>query len=116
VNIRLEATQVEAIAAFLRVINALDNIREAMESAAAGRTISFSNPQACTQLLRQAIKDTEDAMGVLIPRGLHPAAVNWLSSAIASFRRASILGLVIDRGQIDKGLSALTQAKADIVQ
>jgi hypothetical protein len=115
-QINLQATQVEAIAAFLRAINALDNIREATESATAARSVSFSNPRACDQLLKQAINNAETAVGVLAPRGLHPAAVKWLNSAVNSFERASIFGLTFDRGQIDRGLDYLARARADIVQ
>jgi hypothetical protein len=116
--INLQATQVEAVAAFLRVINALDNIREASEAARAARTVS-GRPQASNQLLKQAIRDAEDAMGVLAPRGLHPAAVKSLDRAIDSFERASIGSvpwLTIDTHQIDFGLRQLARARADIVR
>jgi hypothetical protein len=114
--IRLQATQVEAIAAFLRVINALDNIREATESARAARTVGASNPRAADQLLRQAIGDIGDARGVLAVRGLHPAAVDALERAAASFVAAVRNGNPprVDRALIDRGLAQLAAARADI--
>jgi cytochrome c peroxidase len=118
-RISLEATQVEAIAAFLRVINALDHIREATESATAGKTFGLRDPRAAAQLLRQAIGDAGHAIDVLAPRGLHPEAVKSLEKAMDSFQRASItIGpvVVIDRSQIDKGLGFLAVARTAIVQ
>jgi cytochrome c peroxidase len=116
-NINLAATQVEAIAAFLRVINALDNIREASEAAAAARVVSNSNPRASDQLLNQAIGDIQDAMTVLGGRGLHPAAVASLQRAVVAFGAASIVNgffARVDRILIDRGISALAAARADI--
>ena len=109
-GIALEATQVEAIAAFLRVLNALDNIREATESATAAKRAS---DRAAADLLAQAIGDTQDAMGVLFARSLHPSAVKSLERAADAFKRAS--GGRIDRGQIDRGLAELDRAKGDIL-
>ncbi len=116
--INLEATQVEAIAAFLRAINALDNIREATETATAARAVTNTNPRVSDQLLRQAIGDTQDALAVLAGRGLHPTAVKSLERAVASFVGAIIVNgstVRIDRALIDRGLGQLAAARADIV-
>jgi cytochrome c peroxidase len=116
--INLEATQVEAVAAFLRVINALDNIREATESATAAKSLSNRNPRASDQLLKQAIGDSHDAMSVLAMRGLHPGAVKSLERAVASFTAAIFLNgpaVRIDRVLIDRGLGHLAAARADVV-
>ena len=110
-GIALEATQVEAIAAFLRVLNALDNIREATESATAAKRAS---DRAAAQLLEQAVGDSLDAMGVLFARSLHPSAVKSLERAADNFRRANT-GRGIDRGQIDRGLAELGRAQGDIL-
>jgi cytochrome c peroxidase len=118
-GIALEATQVEAIAAFLRVINALDNIREATEAAGAAKTLGLRDARAAAQLLKQATKETGDAMTVLFARSLHPAAVRSLDSAMESFGRAtggSGTRLSIDRSQIDRGLGHLAAARRDIVR
>jgi mono/diheme cytochrome c family protein len=102
VRLNLAATQVEAIAAFLRVINALDNIRECGENAAASRT---RDSRASSQLIRQAIGDCEDAIEVLSTRHLHTKAVDELVSAIRSFQRGDVSG----------GLRNLARARADIL-
>jgi cytochrome c peroxidase len=118
-RLNLAATQVEAIAAFLRVINALDNIREATETATAAKSVAGRQPRAAAALLAQAIGDTQDAMGVLFNRSLHTAAVKWLGEAIEHFKRAtggSHDRPSIDRTQIDRGLADLARARADMVQ
>jgi cytochrome c peroxidase len=117
-GVNLQATQVEAIAAFLRVINALDNIREAAESAAAAKSAAGRNPRAADQLLRQAIGDVLDAHGVLFPRALHTKAQKHLESAADNFRRASSGSgsrISIDRSRIDRGLSDLARARGDMI-
>jgi cytochrome c peroxidase len=114
-QINLGATQVEAVAAFLRVINALDNIREATECATAARSVANSKPRAAGQLLEQAVKETEDAYGVLFARALHQGAMKSLGEAIKHFERAKRSG-GIDRDQINRGLNKLAAARNDIVQ
>ncbi len=118
VRLNLGATQVEAIAAFLRAINALDNIREATEIARAAKAVGLSKPRVADELLRQAIAETTDAMSVLFARGLHTTAVKALEEAIRNFTRASTGGQFprIDRALIDRGLTQLAKARADVVQ
>jgi len=113
-RLNLGATQVEAIAAFLRAINALDNIREATEAANAAKTVASSRPRVADELLKQAIAETTDAMSVLFARGLHTRAVKALEEAVRDFTRASNGGR-IDRGQIERGLDKLAKARADVV-
>jgi cytochrome c peroxidase len=115
VRLNLGATQVEAIAAFLRAINALDNIREATETANAAKTVASSRPRVADELLKQAIVETTDAMSVLFARGLHTGAVKALEEAVRAFTRASNGGK-IDRSLIDRGLAQLARARADVVQ
>jgi len=114
-RLNLGATQVEAIAAFLRAINALDNIREATETATAARMVAGSRPRVADELLKQAIVETTDAMSVLFARGLHTGAVKALEDAVRAFTRASNGGK-IDRSLIDRGLAQLARARADVVQ
>jgi cytochrome c peroxidase len=113
--INLQATQVEAIAAFLRVINALENIRLSIECGRAAKSVSSQNPRAASELLAQAGKEAGDAVFVLANRFLHPAAVKSLDRAIESFERAKS-GRSIDRSQIDRALSHLARARADMIQ
>jgi hypothetical protein len=81
--INLDATQVVAVAAFLRVINAFENIRFAIEledRALDARGRRHGNT-ALKRLLRQAMAENGDAMEVLDGGGLHPQAVAHLKAA-----------------------------------
>ena len=81
-SIELDATQIAAVAAFLRVINSLENIRLGIEllerTAHAG-----SSRREEARLLARAVADTEDASGVLAGAGLHPDAIAHLDRARA---------------------------------
>ena len=86
--INLDATQVVAVAAFLRVINALENIRSSNDLL--DRAIATINdPNASSgPLFDRAIHDTEDAIQVLVGGGLHPAAAARLHVALDLIRQA----------------------------
>jgi mono/diheme cytochrome c family protein len=77
-GITLDATQTEAVAAFLRVINALENIRASVEllerAASSGRRRDFED-------LRLAGEEIDDAIMVLAGAGLHPDAIAHLRAA-----------------------------------
>jgi mono/diheme cytochrome c family protein len=75
VGIRLDATQVVAVAAFLRVLNALENIREADALLQAGQ-----GPRGEPNLKR-ALAEIRDSARVLEGGGLHPQAVADLRQA-----------------------------------
>lgn len=88
VGIRLEPTQVEAVAAFLRVINALENIRasvELIEGALGQRFALFGDTD---EQLRIAAFEIEDAATVLNEADLHPQAVKHLEGARRSAAKA----------------------------
>ncbi len=78
IGIRLDATQVVAVAAFLRVLNALGNIRESMSLLES--SLKERSPEA-KERLRQALHETEDSLRVLEGGGLHPEAVAHLREA-----------------------------------
>jgi len=86
-GINLEATEVEAVAAFLRVINALENIRSARDLAVRARN-STSNSIA-NELLRLAIAESEDAIKVLNCANLHFKAQKELRDAILALTIAA---------------------------
>jgi mono/diheme cytochrome c family protein len=79
-TIHLEATQVEAVAALLRVLNALENIRSSSEFDQAAQD-SHDHHQS-RNLLALASFDTRDAIRVLEERGLHLDAVALLKQAL----------------------------------
>ncbi|MGH8605566.1 MAG: hypothetical protein ACREXR_23065, partial [Gammaproteobacteria bacterium] len=79
--INLDATQVVAVAAFLRVINALDNIRELNKLLGAverNELLAGEHPQ---DVVKRAANDIDDAIEVLAGGGLHPDAVRALKEA-----------------------------------
>ncbi len=86
-GIRLDATQVIAVAAFLRVINSLENIRSAQELLE--RAMRAGQPSSRTRtLLERAAADIEDGAQVLFGGNLHPAASRALRWALQSAREA----------------------------
>ncbi len=85
-GINLEATEVAAVGAFLRVINALENIRSAINIETRARNARFLNDSV--DLLRLSISELEDAVDVLHGGGLHPEAQQKLRQAIALDQQA----------------------------
>jgi hypothetical protein len=80
VQINLQATEVSAVAAFLRVINALENIRSAIEIETRARNAKFLNDSV--DLIKLSISELQDAVDVLHGGGLHPEAQQKLRRAI----------------------------------
>ncbi|HSD44782.1 MAG TPA: hypothetical protein VLD36_23310 [Burkholderiales bacterium] len=89
IGIRLDGTQIVAIAAFLRVINALENIRQAIELLQQSEHLGFSAREEAKRLLRRAAAETGDAVDVLAGGGLHPEAVAELARARRLIERAA---------------------------
>ncbi len=91
-GINLDATQVVAVAAFLRVINALENIRAAVElleeSLASSAFVAHGADDGAGKL-RIAAAETGDGIRVLEGGGLHPDAVMHLEEARRLARRAA---------------------------
>jgi len=80
-GINLEATEVVAVAAFLRVINALENLRSSIDlENRAKNAVSFSQAQ---ELIKLSIAELDDAHEVLDCGGLHPDAQSKLIQAAA---------------------------------
>jgi hypothetical protein len=112
-GINLEATEVEAVAAFLRVINVLENIRSSadLEIRAKGAS-SFSQAQ---ELLKLSLSELEDAIEVLDGGSLHPEAQKKLRQAAAIDAIALVTPISSLRKQlIDQALALKNSARADI--
>jgi hypothetical protein len=88
-GINLDATQVEAVAAFLRVINALENIRQSIEFLESFVNRTFLGNEVFSQLLERAIQETHDSIEVLAGDGLHPIAADHLREALRLTTEAS---------------------------
>lgn len=81
-GIDLDATQVVAVAAFLRAINALDNIRLAREMLQARADRVAFPTEDFDALLDRAADEIGDSIEVLSGGGLHPLAVSRLERAL----------------------------------
>jgi cytochrome c553 len=90
--IELDATQIAALAGFLRALNALENIRQASELLLQAERGARDVPR-----LGRAIAEAEDASRVLAEAGLHPAAVAHLERARALARKALASHFLRDR-------------------
>ncbi len=86
VGIRLDATQVVEVAAFLRVINVLENIRE---SIAQLETSLEKHSENTREFLERALGETKDSIMVLKGGGLHPEAVAHLTKAKRLTKKAA---------------------------
>ncbi len=87
-GINLDGTQVVEVAAFLRVINALENIRQSIELLEPVAQKSHQTLEQGLRLLDQAARETEDSIGVLSGGGLHPDAVKHLKEALRLTKKA----------------------------
>ncbi len=101
VGIRIDATQVVAVAAFLRVINALENIRESIALLEASER---NRGKRAREARARAVRETEDGIRVLEGGGLHQDAVAHLRAARRLAKRAcasrAILELLRARGLV----------------
>jgi hypothetical protein len=106
-RISLTDEQVRDIAAFLRVINALENIRQ---SEAYVRTALARGRLRSGDALRLAREETQDAIDVLSAVGLNPDAVGELDRAKGHTAPAST-GDHAWRAELERALSALQRAR-----
>jgi len=112
-GIRLEATEVAAVAAFLRVINALENIRSAIEIETRARNAKFLNDSV--DLLKLSISELQDAVDVLDGGGLHPEAQQKLRQAIQLDQQALTTNSRSARqALIDQALALKNSARSDM--
>jgi hypothetical protein len=112
-GINLEATEVAAVAAFLRVINALENIRSAIEIETRARNARFLNDSV--DLLKLSISELQDAVDVLHGGGLHPEAQQKLRKAIELDQKALTTNSRQERQSlIDQAIALKIGARSDL--
>jgi cytochrome c peroxidase len=87
-SIEIDGTQVVEIAAFLRVINTLENIRQSIEALQPVADRRHQTVEQGKRLLDQAAAETEDSIAVLSGGGLHPEAVTHLEEALRLTQKA----------------------------
>lgn len=105
-GIELDATQIEAIAAFLRVINTLENIRQSIDLLRASLHEIALPQEDPHKLLQRTIQETDDAIQVLSGGGLHPRAVVFLKEA----RKFT------ENHSTKKAIQFLEKARAELVE
>ena len=113
IGIRLDATQVVAVAAFLRVINALENIRESIGLLEEGSRKGVRRKDAEPRLER-ALSETTDAIRVLEGGGLHPDAVFHLDEAVRQTEKA-LRCLLFRHKPVRRAIDELNAARALLV-
>jgi hypothetical protein len=86
--LELDATQIEAIATFLRVINALENIRQSQQLLNSFVSNEILGNVEFGKLLQQASDETTDAVNVLNGAALHPKAVKHLQESLREIEKA----------------------------
>lgn len=109
-GINLDATQVVAVAAFLRVINALENFRATVDLLERSQALDAAN---AASLFAQALEETGDAIAVLAGAGLHPQAVAHLEQSKALIQSAA--GSQDYRSVIQRAIAALDRARDELV-
>jgi len=87
-GIELDGTQIVAIAAFLRVLNALENIRQSIELLSNSLNKRICKGKEIKENLNQAVHEADDSIRVLSGAGLHPEAVQHLEKARKLTKRA----------------------------
>ncbi len=115
VGIQLDATQVVAVAAFLRVINGLENIREALAELRHVETLGFFERSRGKELLDRAAHETGDGIAVLSGGGLHPEVVAELQRAKALTQRAAG-SLLSRRGLAGEATRAQERARGLLIE
>ena len=114
-GINLDATQVDAVAAFLRVINSLENIRqsiELLESVVQGKQQTTNQAK---MMLRQAAREAKDGKRVLSEANLHPEAVVYLKKAHRLAKKAarSVFGR---RSRAKEAIELLKKARNELIE
>jgi hypothetical protein len=114
-GISLDASEVVAIAAMLRAISALENIRQSNRSDEAALTAKQVDGRT---LLAASVADTEDAINVL--KGgefdLFENAVNLLVDALDIDRRARLVGIGKRNQLLREAIRLRNDAKALILE
>lgn len=114
VGIQLNGNQVVAVSAFLRVINALENIRLSIELIEGAMGRHFAIFGDFDEQLRIANFEIEDAVMVLAESDLHPQAVADLNSAYNLIEQvrgnAALKHLMVD------AIGELRDARDDLVR
>lgn len=115
-GIELDGTQIVAIAAFLRVINVLENIR-ASDKLLADAYPNFSiSAERQRTLIARAGFETEDGIQVLTSGGLHPIAAQHLRRAHELLQQALGEDGSRRQGSVSEARRALASARQRMIE
>jgi copper homeostasis protein CutC len=115
IGIKLDTTQVVSVAAFLRVLNALENIRQSSELLELSAQRGFSARKRAREELALAVAETEESINVLAGAGLHPEAVARLQESKRLAQKAA--GSVFSRRSLTRqALRAQQQARDQLIE
>jgi len=114
-GIELDGTQIVAIAAFLRTINALENIRQSVALLTEAVELWFFKHKQATELLRRAGNEASDAVRVLAGGGLNPTAVQHLEAA-GRYARDAAASRFGRRDSIRRAIAEEEMARAELVE
>ena len=115
VGIELDGTQIVAVAAFLRVLNALENIRQSLELLEPSVKKGFAERAEDRTLLKRAVRETQDSIKVLDGGGLHPEAVAHLQKA-KEFAGKAEGSLFRRRALVQQAVDELRHARAQLIE
>ena len=113
-GIEIDGTQVVEIAAFLRVINTLENIRQSIALLEPVAQRTSSTVEQIKRSIAQAAQETQDCIRVLSGGGLHPQAVQHLEEARRQIRKAEH-GFLFRGQHAREAIKQLEQARAELV-
>jgi cytochrome c peroxidase len=114
-EIELDGTQIEAIAAFLRVINALENIRESIALLERATQKRVFRPTERKELLERAVHEMDDSINVLAGVGLHLDAVAHLKEA-KRLTQEPDKGILFGTPNTGKAITELKEAQFLIIE
>ncbi len=113
-SIELDATEISAVAAFLRVINVLESIRQADGFLSTALTAGRDQNDQAKSALKQAITEIGRGIQVLAEAQLHPGGVAFLEQsqrlALESLDRG------VDRDLIRRALAENESARNEMVE
>jgi cytochrome c peroxidase len=114
VPINMDPTEVQNIATFLRVMNALENIRGSISIDRGA--IDEPDRAKAKRLAFLASFDTQDGWQVLEPKGLHPLAVSKLKEAYAAELAASFAnGKPVRNALLSRAIHLKEEARANMI-
>jgi hypothetical protein len=109
-----DVTETQAIAAFIRVLNALENIRSAIDFET--RAKAQAGQKAASELLDLSIADLQDAVQVLNGASLHSDAATLLLQAMSTDQQAKVIADQTQRNlKIDEALALKNRARKLII-